>query len=322
MMTTCVEGGTFRWMSPELLDPEDFGLTKSRPTKESDCYALGMVVYEVLSGQVPFASNTSPVVIRNVLKGRRPARPHGEVGRQFTGAIWGVLELCWKRQPSERTSVEAVFQALGGNTSPVRLVSDADENAEMGCDYQSDVTANDSRMFLYFTPGSLQLSLPYIGPPVPHSESDKGVADEPFTTVEPSALLHQQTRQGPSNLRGLRQNAPKSKLGNLPTRLSGWFSNTFNTASSSLTLPMVISKRTRISGPKTLLVNSPGGKGGNSLPTVADQTRNISRVSPPDHTLEASYTREVTDRPNNPSMNRHTQRFQSGGPLSRNSLGC
>src|SRR5258708_2148807 len=47
-------GGTFRWMSPELFYPRDFGLEDSRRTKYSDCYALGMVMYEVLSGQAPF----------------------------------------------------------------------------------------------------------------------------------------------------------------------------------------------------------------------------------------------------------------------------
>ena len=32
-------------MSPELLDPDRFGA--NGPTRESDCYALGMVIYEV-----------------------------------------------------------------------------------------------------------------------------------------------------------------------------------------------------------------------------------------------------------------------------------
>ena len=44
------EGGTRRWMSPELLDPERFGMLESednRPTRQSDCYALGMAIYEV-----------------------------------------------------------------------------------------------------------------------------------------------------------------------------------------------------------------------------------------------------------------------------------
>lgn len=40
-------GGSTRWMSPELLNPEDFGDGDSRPTKQSDRYALGMVIYEV-----------------------------------------------------------------------------------------------------------------------------------------------------------------------------------------------------------------------------------------------------------------------------------
>ena len=41
------EGGTLRWISPELLYPERFGNSDGRPTTRSDCYALGMVVYEV-----------------------------------------------------------------------------------------------------------------------------------------------------------------------------------------------------------------------------------------------------------------------------------
>ena len=40
--TTISAGGTVRWMSPELLFGQD-----TPPTRESDCYALGMVIYEV-----------------------------------------------------------------------------------------------------------------------------------------------------------------------------------------------------------------------------------------------------------------------------------
>lgn len=41
-----LSAGTFRWMSPELLDPGRFN-SDGRLTRESDCYALGMVIYEV-----------------------------------------------------------------------------------------------------------------------------------------------------------------------------------------------------------------------------------------------------------------------------------
>jgi serine/threonine protein kinase len=40
--------GTLPWMAPELLDPEKYGLDKSVPSRESDIYALGIVVYEVM----------------------------------------------------------------------------------------------------------------------------------------------------------------------------------------------------------------------------------------------------------------------------------
>ena len=47
-------GGTARWMSPELLVPYQFGATDYRPTKQSNCYAFGMVIYEVrANGAVP-----------------------------------------------------------------------------------------------------------------------------------------------------------------------------------------------------------------------------------------------------------------------------
>lgn len=45
--TSALVGGTTRWMSPELLSPDHFGLTHTVPTIASDVYALGMVILEV-----------------------------------------------------------------------------------------------------------------------------------------------------------------------------------------------------------------------------------------------------------------------------------
>ena len=46
-LVSFTSGGSVRWMSPELLDPTGFNALDPRPTKESDCFALGMVIYEV-----------------------------------------------------------------------------------------------------------------------------------------------------------------------------------------------------------------------------------------------------------------------------------
>jgi hypothetical protein len=114
----CTEGGAIRWTSPELLNPNKSGLSGSRLTKESDCYALGMVIYEVLSGQEPFAEYWEHQVADMVRGGKRPSRPQGKGGTWFTDDIWGILELCWKAHPRDRISAKAVLLCLKGIESP------------------------------------------------------------------------------------------------------------------------------------------------------------------------------------------------------------
>ena len=100
-------------MSPELLDPERFGFKDSQPTKESDCYALGMVVYEVLSSQAPFTQLKDYMVTLKVTNGERPARPGGVEGTWFTDDLWETLKLCWATGPEIRPNIEAVLERLG-----------------------------------------------------------------------------------------------------------------------------------------------------------------------------------------------------------------
>ena len=122
-------------MSPELFDPGRFGLTESRPTKESDCYALGMVTLEVLSGQAPFAYHADLIVMQKVLGDARPGRPKGAKGAWFTDDLWEMLRRCWAARPGNRPSIEAVLECFVQVSRvwkpPPQVSEDLETSAEM-----------------------------------------------------------------------------------------------------------------------------------------------------------------------------------------------
>ena len=115
-------------MSPELIAPDQFGLRKSRPTKASDCYAFGMVIYETISRRLPFHTDTDYTISMKVVRGERPSR-----GARFTNYMWGILGSCWTSQPYNRPSIEDVLQCLeiASNSSEPPVPG---EEAEMDSD--------------------------------------------------------------------------------------------------------------------------------------------------------------------------------------------
>lgn len=89
-----------RWLAPELLFPEKFGMESTRLTKETDVYAFAMVVYEV-SRLLRLSSRTPPrAFIRNSFRA--------------TGFFW-VIPLRW---PSGRSSNPA--DKIGRPSAPTR----------------------------------------------------------------------------------------------------------------------------------------------------------------------------------------------------------
>jgi serine/threonine protein kinase len=112
--TTITTGGTLLYMAPELLFPSKFGNASARPTMPADIYALGMVIFEVLTGSLPFHERKWPIVeiFYHVMGGERPAKP-GDVGRiGFGNGTWELVEECWLEEPAKRPTVERVVAHL------------------------------------------------------------------------------------------------------------------------------------------------------------------------------------------------------------------
>ena len=151
--------GTTRWMSPELLDLDRFGFEHGRSTKESDCYALGMVILEV-TGRVPFAHYKDFIVAGKVIDGERPERPRGPEAVWFTDDVWETLEQCWLPQPEARPTAKIVLERLEqGSAAWQSLFLGADGEFQADSDDESVLTVSDRYcMFLYFVLNSHSLA--------------------------------------------------------------------------------------------------------------------------------------------------------------------
>ena len=150
--TTSSEGaGSIRWMSPELLDPERFGCENALHTRESDCYALGMVILEVLTGQAPFPRCNYLVVMRKIVEGERPDRPDGPEGVWFTDVLWGVLKQCWSPKPKLRPTVESVLELLKQGSATWELLPlSVHSDSHVDSDDEPTFTSHHPCVFFHF----------------------------------------------------------------------------------------------------------------------------------------------------------------------------
>jgi len=132
-------------MSPELLNPN---LKSHCPTRESDCYALGMVIYEVLSGRTPFFPHRGAIVALSVLDGKRPERPQGAQGIWFTDDMWKMLESSWEAQPDRRPNTKVLLSCLQEAALLSVPSPRPDEDFGRGPYDQLDTTSSDHSTFL------------------------------------------------------------------------------------------------------------------------------------------------------------------------------
>ena len=103
------EQGTAAFMAPELLLSAKYGLEKGVPSKEADIYALGMTIYQVLTGRWPFFPKREAEVMLTVLSGNRPTKPENAEGIGMTDTLWNLAEECWKEDRSKRPDISNVL---------------------------------------------------------------------------------------------------------------------------------------------------------------------------------------------------------------------
>lgn len=97
-------------MAPELLRPDKFDLSKGVPSKEADVYALGMTVYQVLTGRWPFFPKREVEVGLAVISGQRPLKPENAEEIGMTEVLWNLMERCWRADRATRPPTTEVLR--------------------------------------------------------------------------------------------------------------------------------------------------------------------------------------------------------------------
>ncbi|MBN2052675.1 protein kinase [Candidatus Woesearchaeota archaeon] len=85
--------GTYQYMAPEHI----LGKPKSLQT---DVFALGLILYEMMTGKKPFQGNTKPELIGSILK-ETPRRP-GEINLNVPRQLDNIIMKCLNKNPAFR----------------------------------------------------------------------------------------------------------------------------------------------------------------------------------------------------------------------------
>lgn len=102
--------GTSAYMSPEQARGEQVD-------QRTDIWSLGVVLYEMLAGQLPFRGDYEQAVLYSILN--EAPRPLAELRPALPGPVLKIVERCLKKNPQERfQSLDELIVALRRALSP------------------------------------------------------------------------------------------------------------------------------------------------------------------------------------------------------------
>eukprot|EP00727_Mastigamoeba_balamuthi_P000168 m51a1_g10148 putative serine threonine kinase (1495) ;mRNA; f:85313-90906 len=99
-MTVC---GTVAWMAPEVL-------VWSQYSEKSDVFGYGMVMYEVLTRELPYATTPTMALVPKIVSGQRPPVPADLQG--FSAEYVDLMKRCWADKQEDRPAFREALEHL------------------------------------------------------------------------------------------------------------------------------------------------------------------------------------------------------------------
>ncbi|KAI3873453.1 hypothetical protein MKW98_008105, partial [Papaver atlanticum] len=95
------ETGTYRWMAPEVIQRKPYN-------HKADVFSFGILLWELLTGELPYGNLTAGQVIRGVVQeGLRPAIPE-----DTNEMLSGLIQSCWSQDPALRPDFSRIVDIL------------------------------------------------------------------------------------------------------------------------------------------------------------------------------------------------------------------
>ena len=101
--------GTPNWMAPEILTCEE------EYTNKVDIYSYGMMLWEMVTGQVPFAKSQPYSIMAMITKGVRPELPN-----EAPEGLCELIKACWAQNPDDRPTFVEVMKAWKNHDAAFR----------------------------------------------------------------------------------------------------------------------------------------------------------------------------------------------------------
>ncbi len=129
--------GSHLYMSPEQVRGVDV-------TQQSDIWALGVVLYEALSGKRPFERDTPNATL--VAIASEPPRPLAEVAPGLPDEMYRIVSRCLRKAPKERfSSVRSLGSAFAALATPLIREGSSGEFASVSRDPERAEATADTR---------------------------------------------------------------------------------------------------------------------------------------------------------------------------------